>query len=173
MTISDLIVYLFAQTSENIRQLKADAYQATEHEKFAYRSPDGKSFHNKRPSEEVMAEGWTFAKVKFTRTQSYMSPKHESWAAYRQAKRRANRLMAARLILKANAGVMPPRDELSDTIAAGALQSQARPNVQKSLGFKAHRLLTKLENRLKKQPEKFGDVVSWTLQRRERETANV
>src|SRR5262245_59049513 len=97
MTISDLIVYLFAQTSENIRQLKADAYHATEHEKFAYRSPDGKSFRNKRPVEEVMAEGWTFAKVKFTRTQSYMSPKHESWSAYCRAKRRANLLMASRL----------------------------------------------------------------------------
>lgn len=173
MTISDLIVYLFAQTSENIRQLKADAYQATEHEKFAYRSPDGKSFRNKRPSEEIMAEGWTFVKVKFTRTQSYMSPKHESWTTYRQAKRRANLLMAARLMLKANAGVIPAKDDVSDTIAAGVLRSQARSNAQKSLGFKAHRLLTKLENRLKKQPEKFGDLLTWTLRRRERETANV
>ena len=173
MTINDLILYLFAQTSENIRQLKADAYQATEHEKFAYRSPDGKSFRNKRPSEKLMVEGWSFAKVKFTRTQSYMSPKHESWAAYCQAKRRANHLLAARLLLKANAGVIPPKDEVSDTIAAGALRSQARPQAQKSLGFKAHRLLTKLENRLTRQPEKFGDVVSWLRERREKETANV
>ena len=173
MTINDLITYLFSQTSETIFRLKTEAYQATEHEKYAYRYPDGKSFRNERPPEELMSEGWTYGKVKFVRVLSFMSPKHQSWPTYRQAKRRANVLMAACLILKANHLLVPEKGEVGELIDAGILVSQARHRAQKPLGFAAYRLLRRLMNKLEKDPDRFKEAAVWKEQRRERETANV
>lgn len=173
MTTSNVIAYLYAQTSEQIFKLKQAAYQATETEKFAYRSPDGKTFRNKRPSDSLIAEGWSFGKVKFMRVQTFMSPKHELWPAYVQAKRRAQVLMAARLILRANQGVVPTKVEIPSMVEAGALESQAPSQTRKALGFSAYRLLTRVENRRQKHPEKFADVATWLEQREEREVKSV
>ena len=169
MTTSNVIAYLFAQTSDQIFKLKQSAYRGTEAEKFAYRSPDGKAFRNKRPPEELITEGWSFGKVKFIQAQTFMSPKHELWPAYLQAKRRANVLMAARLILKVNQGVIPTKVEISSLVQAGALDSQALSRTRKTLGFSAYRLLTRVENRRQKHPEKFNDVVEWLHRREETE----
>jgi len=173
MTISNVVAYLFAQTSDQIFNLKQTAYQATAAEKFAYRSPDAKIFRNKRPAEELITEGWIFGKVKFMRVQTFMSPKHELWPSYVQAKRRANVLMAARLILKANQGVVPTKAAISSFVEAGVLESQGPSRTRKSLGFSAHRLLTRVENRRQKHPEKFKEVLTWLQQRQATETTNV
>src|SRR5262245_59653258 len=173
MTIYDLITYLFSQTSETIFRLKTEAYRATEHEKYAYRSPDGKSFRNERPSEQLMSDGWTYGKVKFVRGLSFMSPKHQAWPTYRQAKHRANVLMAACLILKANHGLVPEKGEVGELIDVGILVSQARHRTQKPLGFVAYRLLKRLINKLEKDPDRFKEAAAWKQQRREGETANV
>jgi len=162
-TIKNVICYEYAQTAERIRNLKAEAYKATEHEKYAYRSPDEKTFRNRRPSEALMSAGWTYTKVKFERVESYMSPKHKLWRDYRHAKRRATLLLAARMILKAAAETVPEKDEISSLVSMGIFRSQARTaSEQKSLAYSSYRLLRKLDNRVKKQPERFSQADQWT-----------
>ena len=55
--IKNIISYEYAMTSDRIRRLKAEAYKASEHEKYAYRSPNEKTFRNDRPSDELMSAG--------------------------------------------------------------------------------------------------------------------
>lgn len=97
---------------------------------------------------------------------SYMSPRHERWQEYRQAKRRATILLAARLILKANNGIVPAKDEIGPFVSMRIFSSHARTATeQKGLAYAAYRQLRKLENRLRKQPQRFADVESWLKQR--------
>jgi len=154
-----VIVYTYAHTAATTHHLKSDAYKATTDEKWAYRSPDGKTFRNKRPEQQLIDAGWIFTKVKFQRVESYMSPRHERWQEYQNAKRRATVALAMRLILKASDGIVPDKSEISALLSMGIFRSQARAmSAQKSLAYSAYRRLRKLENRLRKQPERFADV---------------
>lgn len=174
MTSSEVIAYLYAQTAANIHQLKTEAYKATTHEKYAYRAPEGKTFRNKRPDQQLMDAGWTYGKVRFERVASYMSPRHERWQEYRAAKRQATVLMAACLILKANNGGVPEKEEIGALVQTGLFRSQARTaSAQKSLAYAAYRLLRKLDNRLRDQPGRFIAVAAWMNDREERQVANV
>lgn len=95
-----------------------------------------------------------------------MSPQHERWPEYRNAKRRATLLLAARLILKANDGVVPGKEEISPLISMRLFRSHARTaSVQKALAHSAYRYLRKLDNRLRKQPQRFADVSAWLAER--------
>ncbi len=168
-TISETIAYLYSQTAETIHRLKTEAYQATTDEKCAYLSPDGKMFRNERPDQSLMDAGWTYAKVKFARVTSYMSPRHHRWQEYRGAKRRATLLLAARLILKANNETVPAKSEMGPLLSMGTFRSHARTSgAQKSLAYAAYRLLRKLDNRLQNQPQRFSGLEGWLKQRVER-----
>ena len=160
MTLIDqLIVNLYAQTATAIHQLKTDAYRSTTQEKYAYQSPDGKTFRNKRPEQQLMDAGWTYTKVKFQRLESHMSPRHERWREYQNAKRRATVILGMRLILKASHGVVPEKQEISPLLSMGIFRSHARTtSAQKSLAYASYRRLRKLENRLRNQPERFADL---------------
>ena len=125
-TMNEVIVYTYAQTAAHIHQLKTDAYKSTTDEKYAYRSPDGKTFRNKRPDQQLMDAGWIFTKVKFQRVESYMSPRHERWQEYQNAKRRATVALAMRLILKASDGIVPDKQEISALLSMGTFGSHAR-----------------------------------------------
>jgi hypothetical protein len=172
-TIRNIISYEYEKTAEKINKLKAGAYKTSEHEKYAYRSPDEKTFRNDRPSDALMAAGWTYGKVKFERAESHMSPKHQLWRDYRNAKRRATLLLAARMILKANDEAVPEKTAISVFIAANIFRSQARTATkQKSLAYSAQRLLRKLDNRLSNQPERFSQVDQWRRARLESEVAH-
>jgi len=95
-----------------------------------------------------------------------MSPKHERWQDYRNARRRATVLLAARLILKANNGVVPAKDEVSPLISIGIFRSHARTaSAQKALAHSGYRYLRKIDNRLRKQPQRFAEVGMWLEQR--------
>lgn len=143
-----------------------EAFRATPEEKWVFQSPDGKRFRNNRVSQELKDQGWRWVKVKFQRVESHMSPRHERWQEYRTAKRRATVLLAARLILKANNGVVPAKEEIGPFIGAGIVRSHARTaSEQKGLAYAAYRQLRKLENRLRKQPQRFADVEGWLKQR--------
>jgi hypothetical protein len=114
----------------------------------------------------LLDEGWTFGKVKFQRVESYMSPRHERWQEYRNAKRRATLLLAARLILKVNNGIVPAKEEIGPFLSMGIFRSHARTSTeQKGLAYAAYRYLRKLDNRLRKQPERFADVEARVRQR--------
>ena len=154
-----MIVYTYAHTAATIHHLKSDAYKATTDEKWAYRSLDGKTFRNKRPEQQLIDAGWIFTKVKFQRVESYMSPRHERWQEYQNAKRRATIALAMRLILKASDGIVPDKQEISALLSMGIFRSHARTmSTQKSLAYAAFRRLRKLENRLRNQPERFAEV---------------
>jgi len=97
---------------------------------------------------------------------SYISPRHERWHEYRHAKRRATILLAARHILKANNGIVPAKEEIGPFVSMGIFRSHARTAPeQKGLAYAAYRQLRKLENRLRKQAERFADVESRVKQR--------
>lgn len=105
-------------------------------------------------------------KLEAVRAKSYMSPRHERWQEYRHAKRRATILLAARLILKANNGIVPAKAEIGPFVSMRIFRSHARTATeQKGLAYAAFRQLRKLENRLRKQPERFANVESWLKQR--------
>ena len=166
LTISEVILYHYAEVSGKIRDLKREAYQAAEHEKYAYSAPDGKSFRNERPPEEVMRQGWTYRKVKYERVTSHIRPGHPRWGLYRGLKRRATFILAARLILKAVGGHMPEKTEVSGIIEAGVFRPHARTSSrQKSLAYAAWRYLRKLDNRLRKHPERFARAEEWARAR--------
>jgi hypothetical protein len=146
--------------------LKAQAFKTNTEEKYALRSPDGEIFPNKCPERQLIDQGWTFARVKFQRVESHMSPRHERWQEYRNAKRRATILLAARLILKANNGIVPAKEEIGPFVSMRIFRPHARTATdQKGLAFAAYRQLRKLENRLRKQPQRFAEVESWVRQR--------
>lgn len=154
------------QTSSTIRELKLEAFKATPDEKWVFQSPDGKRVRNNRVSQELKDRGWKWTKRKFQRVESHMSPRHERWQEYRNAKRRATVLLAARLILKANNGVVPAKEEVGPFIATRIFGSHARTSgEQKRLAYAAYGQLRKLENRLRKQPQRFADVEAWLGQR--------
>ena len=157
--INEVIVYSYRQTAATIHQLKTDAYKSTTDEKWAYRSPDAKTFRNKRPDQQLMDAGWIFTKVKFQRVESCMSPRHERWQEYQNAKRQATIALAMRLILKASDGIVPEKQEISALLSMGIFRSHARTtSAQKSLAYAAYRRLRKLENRLRSHPERFAGV---------------
>ena len=154
------------QTSSTIRELKTAAFKATPDEKWVFQSPDGRMVRNNRVSQELKDQGWRWRKVKFQRVESHMSPGHERWQEYRNAKRRATVLLAARLILKANNGVVPAKEEIGPFLGTGIFRSHARTSSeQKGLAYAAYRQLRKLENRLRKQPQRFVGVEAWLRQR--------
>jgi hypothetical protein len=163
MTTYELISYLYVQTAEQIHSLKIQAYQATEHEKYAYASPDGKSFRNDRPSDELMAAGWTYKKVKYDRATSFMNPKHSLWADYQNSRRRARELMAAKLMLKMSNGEIPEKTDAGTMV--GALESQARASDRKDLAARSIDVLRKLDNRLKRHPAEFAAANEWLAER--------
>lgn len=157
---------MYAQTAASIHQLKVEAYKSTTDEKYAYQSPDGKTFRNKRPDQALIDAGWNFTKVKFQRIESCMSPRHPRWHDYRNAKRRATLLLAARLILKANNGTVPDKEQIGPLLSMGIFRSHARTAcAQKSLAYASYRQLRKLDNRLRKQPDRFAAVGEWLKQR--------
>lgn len=157
--INQLIVNLYAQTATAVHQLKTGAYRSTTEEKYAFQSPDGKTFRNKRPEQQLMDAGWTYTKVKFQRVESYMCPRHERWREYQNAKRRATVILGMRLILKASNGIVPQKEEISPLLSMGIFRSHARTaSAQKSLAYASYRRLKKLENRLRNQPERFADL---------------
>ena len=161
-TITEVIVYSYAQTAATIRKFKTEAYKATTLEKYAYQAPDGKSFRNKRPAQELIDSGWIYSKVKFQQIESCMSPRHERWQDYQNAKRRATLLLAARLMLKANNETVPEKNEIGALISMGIFRSHARTaSEQKSLAFSSFRYLRKLNNRLRKQPQRFDALEKW------------
>ena len=164
---------MYAETAGSIRRLKVEAYKATTQEKFAYRSPDGKTFRNKRPDQQLMDAGWTYGKVKFQQVESCISPRHKSWQEYRQLKRRATRLLGVRLILKANEGNVPAKSEIGPLLAMRVFRSHARTaSAQKTLAYSSYRYVQKLENRLRNQPQRFTAVEAWIKERAERELRN-
>ena len=109
-----------------------------------------------------MDAGWTFTKVKFQRVEAHISPQHERWREYRYLKHRATRLLAARLILKANGGVVPAKEEIGPYLGTGLFRSHARTSSsQKALAYSAYRNFRKVENRLRHQPHRFQAVENW------------
>ena len=114
-----------------------------------------------------MDAGWIFTKVKFQRVESCMAPRHERWQEYQNAKRRATVTLGMRLILKASDGIVPDKKEISALLSMGIFRSHARTRgAQKSLAYASYRRLRKLENRFRKQPERFAEVQAW-MKRRE------
>ena len=161
-SITEVIVCSYAQTAAAIRKFKTEAYKSTTQEKYAYQAQDGKSFRNKRPSQDLIDSGWIYCKVKFQQIESYMSPRHERWRDYQNAKRRATLLLAARLMLKVNNGTVPEKREIGALISMGIFRSHARTaSAQKCLAFSSFRYLRKLNNRLRKQPQRFEDLQRW------------
>ena len=124
-TLKNVIRYEYVQTATKIRDLKTQAYRATVHEKYAYRSPDMKTFTNTRPPEHLMSAGWTYGKIKFERVESHMSPRHALWRQYRETKRRATLLLAAGIILKASGETELKKPEVSSLISQRIFRSQA------------------------------------------------
>lgn len=173
-TINHVTIYQYAQTAAAIHQLKSGVYKTTSQEKYAYRSPDAQTFRNKRPPQTLMDAGWTYTKVKFQRVESYMSPRHSQWREYRSLKRQATVCLAMRLILKACNGVVPQKEDIADLLSTGIFRSHARTaNAQKSLAYASCRRLRKLENRLRNQPERFGEVQAWMMRREQIEVPHV
>ena len=165
-TISQVTVYQYGQTAAAIHQLKTNAYKATTREKYAYRSPDTQTFRNKRPPQSLLDAGWTYTKVKFQHIESCISPRHPQWLEYRNLKRRATVELAMHLILKANNGFVPEKDEMVHLLSAGIFRSHARTaKAQKSLAYASYRRLRKLENRLRNRPERFAEVQIWAMRR--------
>ena len=173
-SINEVITYLYAQTAASIHQLKMDAYKSTTDEKYAYQAPDGKTYRNKRPEQQLMDAGWKFTRVKYQRVESCMSSRHPRWHGYRNAKRRATLLLGARLILKANDGTAPDKEQISALLSMRIFRSHARTkSAQKSLAYSSYRQLRKLDNRLRNHPDRFAAVDAWLKQREQKEAQNV
>ena len=113
-----------------------------------------------------MDAGWTYGRVKFQRVESCISPRHKSWQEYRNLKRRATLLLAARLVLKANEGNVPDKAEIGPLLATKIFRSHARTaSAQKTLAYSSYRYLRKLENRLRNHPQRFAAVETWLKER--------
>jgi len=152
-----VIVYLYARTSEAIRQLKVSAYKTVTDEKYGC------------PPSEPLLPPYAPRKYNVERVVSWMSPRHERWQEYRNAKRRATLILAARLILKANDGIVPGKEEIGPLLSMGIFRSHARTaSAQKSLAYASYRYLRKLDNRLRNQPQRFTRVAEWWREREER-----
>jgi hypothetical protein len=150
-----VFLYLYAQTAQKIYQLKAEALKTVVEEKWVRAEPLPQS-----------PGYWTCKKVNVERVVAHMSPRDARWQDYRNAKRRATLLLAARLILKANNGNVPEKREMSPLISMGIVRSHARmATAQKALALAAYRYLRKLDNRLRKQPDRFVEVGAWFKER--------
>jgi hypothetical protein len=110
---------------------------------------------------------WQLEKIE--RVVRWMSPRHERWQEYRNAKRRATLILGARLILKANNGIVPEKEEVGPLLSMRIFRSHARTAAaQKSLAYASYRYLRKLDNRLRNQPQRFTGVAEWWREREER-----
>jgi len=154
-----VVVYLYAQTAGAIWQLKQDARKTVTEEKYDF-----------RPDPSLGGVLNLFGKIKVERLVSWMSPRDERWREYRSAKRRATLILAARLILKANDGVVPEKQEIGPMLSMGIFRAHARTaGAQKSLAYASYRYLKKLDSRLRNQPERFAAVKGWIKERQGRE----
>jgi hypothetical protein len=165
-TIEEYLKYLYTRQAEAIRRLKTKNLSFTEHTKFAYIAPDGKSFRNHRPSQALIDSGWKYAKVAYKRFNGAMSPKHPDWAEYLNAKRAATTLLACKLILKAMNDYVPEKSELSEIINAGFMRHHARAkSEQKRLAYKAYHRLRKLNNQLTNGRFDKEKLEAWLVER--------
>ena len=146
-----------------------EAYKATTREEFRYRSLDGMCIWSDRYRPELTGPGWTSEKQTFVKVESHISPRHALWNEYRNAKRRATLLLAARRILKANEEIVPDKDQIAALLAMKIFRSHARTaSAQKTLAYSSFRYLRKLENRLQRQPGRFVGVETWLIERQAR-----
>lgn len=112
--------------------------------------------------------------MKLERVESHISPHHPRWREYRNLKRRATLLLAARLILKANNEIVPEKEQISVFLSPGIFRSHARTaSAQKALAYASYRQLRKLDNRRLNQPERFVKVVAWLKEREQTEVNDV
>ena len=154
-----MFLYLYAQTARQIYDLKAEARKTVLEDKWV---------------RDELLRGqpgyWICKKIQVERLVGHMSPRDERWQDYRNAKRRATLLLAVRLILKANNGNVPDKQEMPPLISTGVFRSHARrASAQKALALAAYRYLRKLDNRLRKQPERFAAVEAWVREREQRQ----
>lgn len=146
-----------------------EAYKSTTREEFRYHSLDGMCFWSDRYRPEFTGSGWTYEKQTFVKVESHISPRHALWNEYRNAKRRATLLLAARRILKENEEIVPGKDQIGPLLAMKIFRSHARTaSAQKTLAYSSFRYLRKLENRLQRQPKRFAGVETWIKERQAR-----
>ena len=143
-----------------------EAYKSTTREEYRYRSLDGMCFWSDRYRPEFTGPGWTQEKQTFVKVESHISPRHAFWNEYRNTKRRATLLLAARRILKTNEEIVPDKEQIAALLAMKIFRSHARTaSAQKTLAYSSFRYLRKLENRLERQPERFAGVETWIRER--------
>ena len=161
-----MFLYLYAQTSTTIHQLKMEARKIQIEERRHYVHAGTGQPWVLYVREHGPSTDWIITTEKIEHVVAHMSPRHERWRDYRNAKRRATLLLAARLILKANNGIVPAKEEMSPFIRLGIFRSHARTaSAQKALALSAYRYLHKLDNRLRKQPDRFAAVEAWIKER--------
>src|SRR5215471_13262440 len=161
VSITNVFQYFISKQSEEIYKLKNSTLVKESFEKYAYVSPDGKSFVNRNSRRLDKAAGWKVAKVSYEKLTGFISPKHPDWKLYLSAKRRASMLLTARLILKSNDECIPDFRTLQDGIRDGELCRHAPRGKERSLCIQAYRYLKKIDNRLSNRPERLGYVQTW------------
>src|SRR5215467_9408064 len=78
VSITNVFQYFISKQSEEICKLKNSTLVRESFEKYAYVSPDGKSFVNRNSRRLDKAAGWKVAKVSYEKLTGFMSPKHPS-----------------------------------------------------------------------------------------------
>lgn len=165
VTITNVIQYLISKHAQNIHQLKTTGVVKQTVKKYAYLSPDGKSFRNKLPPTEESANQWCWTAVEYEKLSSYMSPKHPQWQNYQVAKYQASLLLTVRHLLKINNETVPDIGQIKEALKKGLLADHCGKNNPRTLAFRAFRYLHKLNNRLMNRPEKFAAVQYWVQEK--------
>jgi hypothetical protein len=173
VTITDAIKHAVAARAGEIHRIKSDALLIQELEELVCVSPDGKTLRKGRPTREEYAAGWRMAGRKLEKVVSHISPRHPSWGRYKSAKRQASLLLTARLLLKLGGGSVPDLSQVRREVRKEDLNHHARRRAYRSVVNAAFRYLRKLDNRLRRAPDRFAVVETWLAARTPAESANV
>ena len=161
VNITDAIKHAVCSQAERIQRIKAAALKLLPTEKYVCMSPDGKAMRPGGPTKEEHAAGCRMTKVSYEKVIAHISPRHPEWGRYQSARRQASLLLTARLLLKLGGESLPDLSCVRRALKDGRLNRHSNSSRARSLTFAAWRYLRKLENRLRRAPEKFSVVEGW------------
>jgi hypothetical protein len=159
-TLIQSVQYKIHTISNEIHQLKADAFKSVKAQTYVYKHEDGrvKSHQDYKYPEDYHA-GFRGSLADYDKTVSCIGPKHPNWKKYVELKAEASLWLTARLILKIGAGSRPSKPDLRKAIRGGRLGQHSPKRDHNTLIFRAFGLLTTVES--------CPEVDTWIAQKSE------
>ncbi len=142
-TLTQIVQYKIHTISNEIHQLKAEAFKSVKAQTYVYKHEDGrvKSHQDYKYPEDYKA-GFKGTLADYDKTVSCIGPKHPNWKKYLELKAEASLWLTMRRILKIGEGSRPSKPDLRKAIREDKLSKHSPKRNQNALIFTAYGMLS-------------------------------